>query len=135
MDIFGRHQQFLGFSWTFVDRVQYFASTGLPFGLSTVCYCFSKLLHALVKRWGGGSKSRNPFVYLDDGIFGHRDGVSACAASSVQRSDFAWTDIVSNDDKSNWQPVQVSGLLDFVIDTIHRVFLILQAKLAKLKYS
>ena len=45
----------------------------LPFGLSTACYVFTKLLRPLVKRWR--SQGRRVVVYIDDGI---------CASVNVQ---------------------------------------------------
>jgi len=45
--------------------------------------------------------SHNCFVYLDDGISGHRDKVSALAASLVQRSDLSSSGLVQNESKSS----------------------------------
>ena len=38
----------------------------LPFGLSTACYLFTKLMRPLVKYWHG--RGLKATVYLDDGI-------------------------------------------------------------------
>ena len=45
----------------------------LPFGLSTACYVFTKLLHPLIKKWR--SQSLRCIVYIDNGI---------CASESKQ---------------------------------------------------
>ena len=45
--------------------------------------------------------SHNCFVYLDDGISGSRDYISARAASNIQRSDLASAGFVTNEEKSN----------------------------------
>ena len=57
--------------------------------------------------------SHNCFVYLDDGISGHRDKVSARAASLVQRSDFSSSGLVQNESKSRWERVQVCTMVGF----------------------
>ena len=52
VDIAAEHRIYLGFSRTFQDGMRrYFTFTVLPFGLSTACFCFTKLLRPLVKRW------------------------------------------------------------------------------------
>lgn len=42
---------YLGFSWDFKGVRRFFMFRVLPFGLSTACYVFTKLLRPLVKRW------------------------------------------------------------------------------------
>ena len=60
----------------------FFTFKGLPFVLSSACFCFTKLLRPLVKRWD--SMSHCCFVYLDDGFSGLPESVSAIAATWVQ---------------------------------------------------
>ena len=79
--------------------------------------------------------SHNCFVYLDDGISGQRDYVSAQAASLIQHLDLASSGFIPNESKSHWDPVQVGEWLGFVINTIQFMFQIPEAKLAKLKCS
>ena len=55
--------------------------------------------------------SHNCFVYLDDGISGQHDYVSARAASLIQRSDLASSGLIPNGSKSQWEPVQVGGMV------------------------
>ena len=55
--------------------------------------------------------SHNCFVYLDDGISGQRDYVSARAASLVHRSDLAPSGFIPSDSKSYWDPVQLGNAL------------------------
>ena len=133
VDIFHPHQQFWGFAWDFGGVTRYFTFTVLPFGLSTACFCFTKLLRPLVRRWR--LLSHNCFMYLDDGISGQRDYVSARAASLIQRSDLASSGFVPNDSKSHWDPVQAGEWLGFLINTIQFMFQIPEAKVAKLKRS
>ena len=79
--------------------------------------------------------SHNCFVYLDDGISGQHDYVSARAASLIQRSDLASSGFIPNESKSQWEPVQVGEWLGLLINTIQFMFQIPEAKLAKLKRS
>ena len=62
IDIASIHQKYLGFSWAGSS----YLFTVLPFGLSTACYIFTKLLRPLVKYWRG--QGIRIVVYLDDGI-------------------------------------------------------------------
>ena len=66
VDICLEHQMYLGFSWQFKGMLRYFTFTVLPFGLSSACFCFTKLLCLLVSRWR--SMGHNSFIYLDDGL-------------------------------------------------------------------
>ena len=65
-------QKVLAFVWPFCNgNGMYFTFKVLPFGLSTACYVFTKLLRALVGRWR--SMGQVSFVYIDDGVTGARD--------------------------------------------------------------
>lgn len=79
--------------------------------------------------------SHNCFVYLDHGISGSRDYISARAASNIQRSDLASAGFVTNEEKSNWEPVQIGEWLGFLINTIRLTFQIPAKKLEKLRSS
>ena len=60
VDIHPDYFHFLGFQWEEKGYlVSYFAFTVLPFGLSTACYVFTKLMRPLVRFWlGKGLKAR-----------------------------------------------------------------------------
>ena len=60
VDICVEHKTYLGFSWRFNGVPRYFTFAVLPFGLSSTCFCFTKLLRPLVKRWR--SMSHSSFV-------------------------------------------------------------------------
>ena len=79
VDIFSGHQNFLGFSWPFSGKVRFFTFRVLPFGLKSACFCFMKLLRPLVKR--RRLMGHCCFVYLDDGISGLPERVSALGLS------------------------------------------------------
>ena len=51
VDICSEHQAFLGFAWSIGGVLKYFTFSVLPFGLSSACYCFIKLLCPLMKHW------------------------------------------------------------------------------------
>ena len=59
VDICVEHQTYLGFSWRFDGVPRYFTFAVLPLGLSSACFCFTKLLRPLVKRSRPMSHSRS----------------------------------------------------------------------------
>ena len=79
--------------------------------------------------------SHNCFVYLDDGISGSRDHISAKAVSSIQRSDLASAGFVTNEEKSHREPMQVGEWLRFLINTIRLTFQTPGKKVEKLRSS
>ena len=133
VDIYPPHRQFLGFSWTFSGHKRYFVFAVLPFGLTSACHCFTKLLRPLIKRWR--SMSHASFVYLDDGISGHSEHVDAVAASLIQKKDLTLAGFVPNDEKCHWQPMQVGEWLGLIINTVNFHFEIPPRKIEKAKKS
>ena len=85
VDICLEHQMYLSFSWPFSGMLRYFTFTVLPFGLSSACFCFTKLLRPLVSRWR--SMGHNSFIYLDDGLGSRPDKCSAAAAAMIQKKE------------------------------------------------
>ena len=53
VDIHESCWKYLGFRWDIEDKETYFVFKVLPFGLSSACYFFTKLLWPLVKFWRG----------------------------------------------------------------------------------
>ena len=51
VDIHCEHQKYLGFRWDTEGCPQFYVFTVLPFGLSTACYVFTKLLRPMIRRW------------------------------------------------------------------------------------
>ena len=131
VDICLDHQKYLGFAWPFSGVVRYFTFTVLPFGLSSACFCFTKLMRPLVKRWR--SMGHNSFIYLDDGFGSRPDKCSATAASLIQRKELSSSGLLCNEEKSHWSPMQIGEWLGFVIDTISMSFQIPEKKVSKLK--
>ena len=72
LDIFSEQWQYLGFAWSDGPITKYYTFTALPFGLSTACYAFRKLMHTLIKLWRGRGLSYRALVYLDDGIMARK---------------------------------------------------------------
>ena len=62
VDVNEEHWKYLGFCW----KGQYYVFKVLPFGLSTACYVFTKLLRPLVRYWR--SQGIRVVLYIDDGI-------------------------------------------------------------------
>ena len=52
----------------------YFVFAVLPFGLSTACYLFTKLLRPLIRYWRG--QGLKAILYLDDGIVAVPEGLA-----------------------------------------------------------
>ena len=59
------YTQFLGFSWIIDGKRRFFVFLVLPFGISSACHLFTKLLRPLVKHWR--AKGFSIVVYVDDG--------------------------------------------------------------------
>ena len=110
---------------------RYFTFKVLPFGLSTACFVFTKLLRPLVTRWQ--SIGHVSLVCIDDGISGARDRVRARAASLIERRDLVASGLNCNEGKSNWEPRQVLEWLGYVINTILMIFQMPVRKIEKLK--
>ena len=133
VDICLEHQMYLGFSWQFIGMLRYFTFTVLPFGLSSACFCFTKLLRPLVSRWR--SMGHNSFIYLDDGLGSQPDKCSAAAAAMIQKKELDSAGLLVNEEKSHWHPMQVGEWLGLVINTITMSFHIPERKVEKLKES
>ena len=80
VDIAKEHWKYLGFSW----QSRFYVFTVLPFGLSSACYTFTKLVCPLVKYWRG--RGLRIIVYLDDGLCAMKGETNALEASALVRS-------------------------------------------------
>ena len=77
IDIYNEHQTFLGFVWPFCGKLRFFSFKVLPFGLSSACFCFTKLLRPLVKRWRSMSYCCSVFLRRRD-LGTPREGFRVC---------------------------------------------------------
>jgi len=66
----------------------------LPFGLSTACYAFTKLLQPQVKYWQ--NQGLWALLYLDDGIVAVQGKEAALRASERVRRDLARAGLVEH---------------------------------------
>ena len=92
----------------------FFVFTALPFGLSSACYAFTKLLRPLVRYWR--SLGLRAVIYLDDGIVavaGYEEAV--CQSKKIQ-VDLAKAGFIVNEHKSQWIPVKRIVWLGFELD-------------------
>lgn len=102
VDIHPSSQPFLGFQWD----GRYYMFTVLPFGLSTACYIFTKLLRPLVAHWR--SKGIRVVVYIDDGIVVAQGRDRARHCSQIIKDTLDAAGFVTNPAKCQWVP-QCSG--------------------------
>ena len=77
IDIAEAHQKFLGFEW----GGHYYVFTVLPFGLSTACYIFTKMLRPFVRFCR--ARGLKMIVYLDDGLGAVSGFLEASKASKL----------------------------------------------------
>ena len=94
----------MGFVWETEGKVNYFVFAVLPFGLSSACYAFTKLLRPLIRYWQG--LGLRAVVYLDDGLVAVNGYDRAVQQSKKVQSDLASTGLIVNDVKSQWIPVK-----------------------------
>ena len=103
----------------------------LPFGLSTVCYVFTKLLRPLIKHWR--EKGLKAIIYLDDGIVAVKGKEKALEESKHVKQDLESAGFVINIEKSIWDPCNQLEWLGFQIDLSGGEFKVPQYKLDRLK--
>ena len=107
VDICVEHQTYLGFSWRFNGVPRYYTFAVLPFGLSSACFCFTKLLRPLVKRWR--SMSHSSFVYFDDWFGSQPDQCSAAAAAVIQKRELNSSGFLVNEDNPIGIPCKLAN--------------------------
>ena len=84
----------------------------LPFGLNTTSHCFTKMVRPLVTRRSTGHFS---IRYIDDGISGHTDRISALAASHIVQNDLALPGLKVSIYQSDFVPRQSGEWLGMLI--------------------
>ena len=124
------HQKYLGFSWVFNGRRRFFQFKVLPFGLSSACFVFTKVLRQLVKRWRSlGIKS---ILYLDDGIVGDKSFLSTVRIRNIVLKDLFLSGLTVNFKKSHLIPTTSCKWLGFIVDTRKMMFFIPKEKVEEL---
>ena len=123
---------YLGFSWSMPGGCRrFFMFRVLPFGLSTACYVFTKLLRPLVKRWR--SRGQRAVIYIDDGICASASQQQAEQDSAATVSDLQEAGFVLNTVKSKLTPHQIGEWLGFIVDLVSGCFYIPEEKIDRLK--
>ena len=131
IDIYPEHQRYLGFRWDTEGNPQFYVFVVLPFGLSTACYVFTKLLRPLVRHWRG--RGLKAIIYLDDGIVAVKGKDVATGESKHVKHDLESAGFVINIEKSRWEPCNHLEWLGFQIDLCRGEFKVPQYQLDKLK--
>ena len=110
VDINQEHWKYLGFSW----NSKYYVFKVLPFGLSSACYIFTKLLRPLVSYWrASGIKA---VLYIDDGIVAFSSVGQAREGAEKIRQDLISAGLTINVKKSCFEPLQICSWLGFLLD-------------------
>ena len=114
------YQKFPGFSWTLNGQTKFFKFLVLPFGLSSACYIFTKLMRQLVKKWQ--SEGIKCAMYLDDGIGGSSSFEKTASIREKMLRDLSAAGLTVNFEKSKLKPSRQGIWLGFVIDTEKMMF-------------
>ena len=125
MDIHAEFQTFLGFEW----EHKHYVFTVLPFGLSTACYVFTKLMRPLVRLWrGAGIRC---VVYIDDGLVMPKRRKRGVHDSNMIRASLKAAGFLANIEKSHWDPSVTGKWLGFELDTLQGRISVSAEKVAK----
>ena len=90
VNIAQEHWKYLGFTW----KSHYYVFTVLPFGLSSACYIFTKLVRPMVGYWR--AKGLRIIVYLDDGLCAVAGEDKALEASALVKATLENAGFVAN---------------------------------------
>ena len=131
VDIHCEHQKYLGFRWDTRGCPKFYVFTVLPFGLSTACYVFTKLLRPMIRHWRG--RGLKAIIYLDDGIVAVKGKDMALEESRHVKQDLESAGFVINMEKSVWDACNHLEWLGFQIDLSKGEFKVPQYKLDRLK--
>jgi len=127
VDIHPECYNLLGFQW----RGTFYVFKVLPFGLSSACYLFTKLLRPLIKLWRG--RGLKAIVYLDDGIVAVKGKDKAATESATVKRDLEHAGFVVNIEKCQWIPSQEIEWLGFITNLDQGEFTVPCSKLDRLK--
>ena len=100
--------------YAFKFKVNYYIFTCLPFGLSSACYIFIKVVRPLDTFWW--SKGFLTVVYQDDGLVFEDSEESWFKVSKEALSDLLSVGFLPNYEKSVWKPKISIDWLGFVWD-------------------
>ena len=118
IEIYKPHTEFLGFSWPDKSgNIIYYKFLVLPFGISTACYLFTKLMRPLINKWRGEGKLVT--MFLDDGYGCAKDFENTALLSQEVKSDLLLSGFIPNFSKCIWVPVQLLEFLGILLDSMH----------------
>ena len=123
-------QKYLGFQWDTGTTINYYVFNVLPFGLSTACYLFTKVMRPLVRLWRG--RGLKAIVYLDDGIVAVKGKREAILESQLVKKELESAGFVINVEKSQWDPSTRMEWLGFLIDFVKGEFIVPAHKISSL---
>ena len=130
VSILPAHRGYLGFAYHWPQgKVRHFCFNVLPFGLSSACHAFTKIVRPLVKHWR--SAGIGSFVYIDDGIGVFHSESQAIIQSQLMRADLLESGFLVNNNKSRWSPSQSLDWLGFRFDSTTMLIRAGQAKVDK----
>ena len=131
VDIHPNYHTYLGFQWVTKGEACYYVFTVLPFGLSTACYLFTKMMRLLIRYWRG--RGLKAIVYLDDGIVAVKGKQEALVESARVKQDIENAGFIINVEKSAWEPSLTMEWLGFLIDLSVGEFSVPVSKIEALK--
>ena len=131
IDIHPEQRKYLGFHWLFPNgQTKYFIFNVLPFGLSSACYIFTKILRPYVKKWR--SKGIKSIIFIDDGICGSKTYRQTESIANTVVSDLRKGGWFVNFEKSRLIPTQKGKWLGTIIDTQNSTFYVPEEKINNL---
>ncbi len=131
IDIFGPHQEYLGFSWNFNGVIRYFKFTVLPFGLSSAGLICTKVIREVVKYIRSHGIALN--IYIDDGISVSSSYEQCLKNSKFVKQTFINAGFVPEKIKSDWMPRKAVVWLGFKIDLDLNKLLVPDKKVVEIK--
>ncbi|EFP04735.1 hypothetical protein CRE_30022 [Caenorhabditis remanei] len=108
----------LSFSLSNPPAAPYFSFRGLPFGLATAPWLFTKIFKVLVRKWR--AEGVKIFLYLDDGLIVGETEYEVARASRRVRGDLAEAGVCVAEEKSFWVPDAKFTWLGYECDLVAR---------------
>lgn len=103
IDIYPEHRTYLGFAWrNDAQTTKYYTFNVLPFGLSSACSIFTKVLRPLICNWR--KLGFRIIMYLDDGIIVNNNKYLLSTQIEQIKSDLYKAGFFINEEKSIWKP-------------------------------
>ncbi|CAP30763.2 Protein CBG11637 [Caenorhabditis briggsae] len=111
-------QDLLSFTLTNPPTAPYFSFRGLPFGLSTAPWLFTKIFKVLVLKWR--AEGIKIFLYLDDGLIVGKTEREVARAVRKVREDLNSAGVCVAEEKSFWVPDAKFTWLGYECDLVAR---------------